>query len=125
MQITLKIDGKNKVFKQDKVNFKTIHMAIRWMKRFEDQKKMLAEVLQGNIDEGFDLSEHTDPFEDLEFTAELIVNFFDNQFTYDDLFNGLYINDIRELYGWAEKIFENIQGNYEKKTNKTVIPLKK
>ena len=100
-------------------------MAIRWMKRFEDQKKMLTEVLQGNIEDDFDLSEHTDPFDDLEFTAELIVNFFDNQFAYDDLFNGLYINDIRELYGWAERIFEHIQGKNKKKTNKTAIPLKK
>lgn len=118
MQIELKIDGKTKTFKQDKVNFKTIDLATRWMKRFEEQQKMLAEMLAGELGDDFDMSEEVDALEDLQYTAELIVNFYDNQFTYDDLYNGLFVSDIREFYQFASDIFDYIQGRYEKKTKK-------
>lgn len=121
MQITLKIDGKDKTFIQKEVNFATVSMAVEWMRKFGENQDMLVKYIEGQIDdENFDITDYSNPAEDLIFTAQLITQFFNGQFTYDELWNGLYVNEVQDFYQYAFDIFNYIQGQQEKKTNKPI-----
>lgn len=121
MQITLKIDGKDKTFIQKEVNFATVSMAVEWMRKFGENQDVLVKYIEGQIDdENFDITDYSNPAEDLIFTAQLITQFFNGQFTYDELWNGLYVNEVQDFYQYAFDIFNYIQGQQEKKTNKPI-----
>lgn len=110
MEIVLRIDGEDKIFKQDIINFKTMMMALEFQKKMEEQTKALTHSLVTKIDE--DISESIDygelfaPGQDLIESAKLIVAFFDGQFTYDEFIKGAYFRNISELYLIASDIFD-------------------
>lgn len=110
MEIILKINGKDKVFKQDIINFKTMLMALEFQKRMDMQTEILAKTLGTKIDEdvntNVDYGELFKPGEDLIESANLIVAFFDGQFTYDEFLKGAYFRNVSELYLIASDIFD-------------------
>ena len=111
MEITVKIDGEFKTFKQDSINFKTMMLAIEWSERMNAETKMLQELITKAIDEDLgdelqDYESQFDPSEDLEFTAELICSFFDGHFTYDDFIHGAYFNNVGDFYALGAEIFD-------------------
>lgn len=110
MEIVLKINGEEKVFKQDIINFKTMLMALEFQKRMDAQTEILAKTLGTKIDEevkaNADYSDLFKPGEDLIESAKLIVAFFDGQFTYDEFLKGAYFRNVSELYLMASDIFD-------------------
>ena len=120
MEITLKIDGKDKTFKQEKVTFQTMRKAMDYQERLLEQYEAIEQLAMKEIDDDIDYEEYeTDPKEDAEAAADLIVGFFDGQFTHDDFINGAYFGDITELYGTAQTImFEVLQPKTEETDSK-------
>lgn len=110
MQIILKIDGKDRIFTQNTINFKTMMMALEHQQKMERQIVALTQTLGSGIDESveneIDHSELFKPGEDLVACAHLIVAFFDGQFTFDEFYNGAYFETVADLYATATAIFE-------------------
>lgn len=110
MEIKVKIDGKFKVFKQTTVNFKTMFMALEWQEHMLKQQVELTRLatmaIEDSIDEDYEPEVELDGRNDLEFTTQLIVSFFDGQFTYDEFINGVYFQNIGEFYALGSKIYE-------------------
>ena len=128
MEITLVIDGKPNVFKQDKVNFKTMKKLIDYQDLIQaevESFKILAEhdVNDDVIDEieektGFDYDELVDTRNDLELSADIIVKFF-NQFTYEQFVDGAEFDSANDMYNLVGEIFDlafgSKQGNDKNK----------
>lgn len=109
MELTLKIDGKEKVFKQDKVTFRTIQKALDYQDLIIQNNRTMQALAGLEIDEEFDVDEYEqDPKKDLEQASDLIVSYFDGQFTYDDFLKGAYFETVHELYGIAHLIMLEI-----------------
>ena len=49
-----------------------------------------------------------DPKKDLDQASDLIVSYFDGQFTYDEFLEGAYFESVHELYGIAHLIMLEI-----------------
>lgn len=113
MEITLKIDGEEKRFTQDKVNFVTIQKALTWYNDYQKSIEMLQKYLNKGIeDDQDDLNDDDykpkDEFQQTKETAELIVSYFDKQFTYDDLINGFYVDTLSDFYAFGFNIVNEI-----------------
>lgn len=118
MQIKLKIDNKEVTFKQEKVTFQTMMKALDYQNRLLDQFKALEHLASVGIDEEVEEIEQ-DPKEDAEKATDLIVSYFDGQFTHDDFVSGAYFGSIRELYDMAEEVmYEILTAKEEKETLK-------
>lgn len=108
MEITLRLPTGDKIFTQNTVNFLTIKKALEWMKRFTSTQKHMIELAQAGI-QGEVLEEDDyeifDAEDDLTFTAELVVGFFNGQFTYDDFARYAYFNDVAEFYKLGQDIW--------------------
>lgn len=113
MEIEIKIDGKFKTFKQDKVTYKTLKKALEWKEVFQEQVQAMESYIKAGIDgevdeETAEVVKKIDDMEDLVRSAELIVSYFDDQFTFDDLINGYYINSLFEFHLKAQEIVASI-----------------
>lgn len=113
MEITLKIDGKEKQFNQQKVNFVTMRKALSWFEDFQKSAEVLKEYIDSGIDgepdeEILNNFQKKDEYEQLKETAELIVSYFDNQFSFDELINGLYVNTISEFHSIGYEIVSEV-----------------
>lgn len=111
MEITLRYPDGDKVFKQTEVNFVTMKKALEWAEQKEEQAKALSELFAKSIDEDIDEEtqayiERFDPYDSLEFTADLIVSFFAGQFTYDDFLNYAFFKNSVEYHEIAQGIFD-------------------
>ncbi|WP_273478268.1 phage tail assembly chaperone G [Ignavigranum ruoffiae] len=109
MEIILVIDGKEKRFKQDTVNYITIRKALEWKDRYQKQSELMNEYFESGIDGEPDPSiinesQYFDDYKELELTADLVVSFFNHQFTFDDFVNGYYVNNVREFHAIAFEI---------------------
>lgn len=134
MEITLVIDGKPTVFKQDKVNFKTMKKLIDYQDLIQaevESFKILAEhdINDDVIDEieektGFDYDELIDTRNDLELSADIIVKFF-NQFTYEQFVNGAEFDSANDMYNLVGEIFDLAFGSKQDNDKKQGKKLKK
>lgn len=111
MEITLRLPEGDKVYKQTEVNFVTMKMALEWAEMKEKQMKAITDLMSKSIDE--DVEEATeeyldqfDPYESLQFTADLVVSFFAGQFTYDEFLNYAFFKNSVEYYELAQGIFD-------------------
>ena len=109
MEIILVIDGKEKRFKQDTVNYITIRKALEWKDRYQKQSELMNEYFESGIDGEPDPSiinesQYFDDYKELELTADLVVSFFNHQVTFDDFVNGYYVNNVREFHAIAFEI---------------------
>lgn len=122
MEITLKINGKDKVFKQNKTTFYTIQKALDYQEAMLEQLDLLKELSNQEIDTEIDYSKfETDPREDVERSANLIVAYFDEQFTYDDFLKGAYFDNAQELHAMANEVmFEILDTKAEETDSKKV-----
>lgn len=130
MEIKVKIDGQFKTFKQTTVNFKTMYMALEWQDMVTKQQEALIAQIKSAIDEEVEEVEQEvdfDPYRDLTFTTELVVSFFDGQFTYEEFITGAYFNNISEFYKLGADIFEVVykqKETTEGKSKKKHSPLR-
>lgn len=111
MEIKVKINGEFKTFKQTTVNFKTMYMALEWQDMVTKQQQALLAQIKSAIDVEVEADEveeepEFDPYKDLRFTTDLVVSFFDGQFTHDEFISGAYFNNISEFYQLGADIFE-------------------
>lgn len=114
MEITLIFDGKEKVFKRDVINFKTMAMALDWHERISKEVQAHAELVQKAIDDPevdlsedfYNYGEEFDPKEDMTFTTDLICSFFEGLFTYDEFINHCYFKHISEFYQLGADIYD-------------------
>lgn len=117
-----------KTYRQDTVNFKTIHMGIQWFKRYNEEMQLLKQAFEEGLESNSIANQsQIDPLEDLEFTARLIVSFFDEQFTYDEFISGARFKSLSDLYAMAQKIVEFIYAQKQQadeQSKKPVTPLK-
>ena len=125
MKLDIKIGGKTKTFFQNEINFKTMRLALEWQERLDKQVAATMAMIQDNIeDETLSEEERAElfkPQEDLELSAQLIVSFFNDQFTYDEFIQGAFFPSAAGLYQMARDIFElafNQKEVAEKKSKK-------
>lgn len=103
MEITLMIDGKQKHFTQDKVNYLTIRKAMEWNENFKKEVNAFNEYLKSGIEGEYDpellefADKKTDP-EQLKETADLVVAYFNGQFTFDDFISGYFVKTISQFH---------------------------
>ena len=94
MKLDIKIGGKTITFVQNEINFKTMRLALEWQERLDKQVAATMAMIQDNIeDETLSEEERAElfkPQEDLELSAQLIVSFFNDQFTYDEFIQGAF-----------------------------------
>ncbi|WP_028124728.1 hypothetical protein [Eremococcus coleocola] len=110
MEIALIKDGKKTIYKQNKVNVATILKVLEWDKRTTATQNKILKMVQAGIDgeleeDDIDTSAFN-PNEDIEFTTDLIVGFFNGQFTYDEFINYAFFKHIGEFYDLASQIFD-------------------
>ena len=117
MEIKLKIDGEWKTFQQDTVNFATMVKVSEWQDELSKQMKAYSLILGTEIDE--ELSEedqklvdevmsNADKYEDMKRTTDLILAFFDGQFTFNEFATGCYFENIGEFYGIGRQIVDHV-----------------
>ena len=125
MEVTLIIDGKEKVFRQDKTTFATMLKALEYQEEMIRQIEWLEKMSQADIDDEIDFEEfETDPQKDVERSMNLIVAYFDDQFTYDEFSKGAYFKNAQELHKMAQEVMyeiltEKTEQTEVKKTKKT------
>ena len=109
MELTLKINGKETVFKQDKVTFRTIQKALDYQDLIIQNNQALQALASASIDDEIEYDDYEqDPKKDLDQASDLIVSYFDGQFTYDEFLEGAYFESVHELYGIAHLIMLEI-----------------
>ena len=109
MELTLKINGKDTVFKQDKVTFRTIQKALDYQDLIIQNNQALQALASASIDDEIEYDDYEqDPKKDLDQASDLIVSYFDGQFTYDEFLEGAYFESVHELYGIAHLIMLEI-----------------
>ena len=137
MKVKLLIDGKEKVFEQNTLTFKTIREAYAFQQKAVKEQELLMEIqikeqalslLTEPDDELADeLAELRETFnemnsaeQDMEDAVNLIVSFFNGQFTLDEFVNGCQFKNVAELYTMAQEIFSiafEQKNDVEKKPN--------
>lgn len=127
MEITLKIDGKEKVFRQEKTTFATMLKALEYQEALLSQIEMLEELSEKGIEDDIDYEKfETNPTEDVERSMNLIVAYFDGQFSYDEFVNGAYFDNAQELHRTAQEVMYEILTEKTKDTDiKKVKPQQK
>lgn len=109
MELTLKINGKDTVFKQDKVTFRTIQKALDYQDLIIQNNRSMQALASIGIDDEIEYDDYEqDPKKDLDQASDLIVSYFDGQFTYDEFLEGAYFESVHELYGIAHLIMLEI-----------------
>ena len=109
MELTLKINGKDTVFKQDKVTFRTIQKALDYQDLIIQNNRAMQALASIGIDDEIEYDDYEqDPKKDLDQASDLIVSYFDGQFTYDEFLEGAYFESVHELYGIAHLIMLEI-----------------
>lgn len=146
VKITLKIDGKNKNFVKDKLNLGALRKQAEFEEKMQEQIKFQSESyiyyqqmrrieeeaeekdiaieevegyedLKDSLDE---FGEKEEPISDVELFdefANLLLSVFDNQFTYDELLDGLMVEgSIADAY---QQIFGQQQAGKQTKKKTT------
>lgn len=108
MELGLVIDGKEKVFKQSTATFKTMKVALDYQELLIKQSEYFEIMANSGIDEDVDDSV-MDTEMNLDKAANLIVTYFDGQFTYDDFISSEFKN-ITEIYEIAYAVMAQILG---------------
>ncbi|MBX5315954.1 phage tail assembly chaperone G [Staphylococcus caprae] len=146
VKITLKIDGKNKNFVKDKLNLGALRKQAEFEEKMQGQIKYQSEVyvyyqqmqqmqeeaeekgIEVDEMEGFEelqksleeFGEKEEPATDVELFdefASLLLSVFDNQFTYDELLDGLMVEgSIGDAY---QQIFGQQQAGKQTKKKTT------
>lgn len=108
MEVVLKVNGKEKVYKQSTTTFKTMQKALEYQKLLSKQARYFEKIASAGITENID-EDDIDPMKDLYMAVELIVAYFDGQFTYDDFVNAEF-EDINDIYVIAFGVMQQILG---------------
>ena len=130
MEIQLKIDGEWKTFTQDRVNFATMLKVTEWQDELTKQMQAYSIMLSSGIDG--EVSEEdqkvideviadSDKYADMKKTTDLVLAFFDGQFTFDEFAHGCYFENIGEFYELGQRIVEHVmnqQSNFEEEDKK-------
>ena len=98
MELKLTLDGKEKVYKSGIITVRMFRRATEVRKAFIDEK-----FLGENY-----------PATDLDEAVQFIVEYFGNQFSVDDFYDGFMISDAQDLMVFFFKVLNNIQTNEEK-----------
>lgn len=110
MEITLTIGGIDTKFSQDFVSIATMKEAAKWMNDFDRTANLIDKLSKTKID---DLDEEDQEEARELFDAEtaidksmkLILVFFNDQFTYDELERGSKFKNVAELHQLAHDIY--------------------
>lgn len=113
MEITLKIEGKEKVFSQNVVNYLTIRKALDWQEMYNTSIRVYQEYINSGVDgepdpEILEEAELPDDYTMLKRTADLAITFYDGQFTFDEFVSGYYVNSIQEFYAIGIEILAEV-----------------
>lgn len=108
MEIVLKVNGKEKTYKQSTTTFKTMQKALEYQKLLSKQSRYFEQMATAGITDDVDDS-FIDPMKDLYMAVELIVAYFDEQFTYDDFVSAEFGN-INDIYVIAFGVMQEILG---------------
>lgn len=108
MELGLTIDGKQKLYKQSTTTFKTMKVALEYQQLLSDQFRFYSDVAQSEITDDIDDS-IMDPRNNLDQAVNLIVTYFNGQFTYDEFVSAEF-EDINEIYGIANAVMAEILG---------------
>lgn len=111
MELGLIIDGKEKMYKQSTTTFKTMKLAIKYQELMIEQMRYYEAVTNAKIDEKVDDSV-MDAEKNLEQAVDLIVAYFNNQFTYDEFVSAEF-KDINEIYQISYAVMTEILGTKE------------
>ena len=93
------------VLNEKETTFRTGKITVRMFRR-------ATEVRKAFIDEKF-LGENY-PSTDLDEAVQFIVEYFGNQFSVDDFYDGFMVSDAQDLMVFFFKVLNNIQTNEEK-----------
>lgn len=96
MELTLEINGKQKIFQQDKVSFLTMKKAIKYSKMLEKSYQNVADGEVGDAEE------------ESAMAVDLILAYFNGQFTYDEFVNSTTFATIGEVYELAMQIMMDV-----------------
>ncbi len=99
MEIELTLNGKKKTFKSQKITFKTFKSGTSILKRFTDE-----DFLENDYD-----------LNDLDEAVQLIVDYFNGQFTADEFCEGYMLEDAIDFMSLFQTILANIQMNNGKR----------
>lgn len=108
MELGLTIDGKEKVFKQSTTTFKTMKVALEYQDLLFKQMQYYDDVAGSSVEDEID-DGVMDPSTNLEKATDLIVAYFDGQFTYDEFISAEF-KDITEVYAIAYSVMSEILG---------------
>lgn len=111
VEIILKTNNKEKTYKQSITTFKTMQKALEYQKLLSKQAKYFEHIAIAGITEEVN-DDDIDPMKDLYMAVELIVAYFDGQFTYDDFINAEFEN-INDIYVIAFGVMQKILGTKE------------
>lgn len=96
IEITLNLEGKNKKFTQSK-------MTLGGMRRMAEMQKIIGQLqAEGNEEEN--------GLQMIDEMAETIVILFKNQFTFEDLVDGLEFETMEDFNDIVEDIFSKVGG---------------
>ena len=98
MELTLVLNEKETIFRTGKITVRMFRRATEVRKAFIDEK-----FLGENY-----------PATDLDEAVQFIVEYFGNQFSVDDFYDGFMISDAQDLMVFFFKMLNNIQTNEEK-----------
>lgn len=98
MELQLNINGEKRLFESGKITMKLFRKATRIHRQF------VKEELFG---EDF-------PESDFDKAVSFIVEYFGNQFTIDEFWDGYEISDSTEFFGFFLRVLNHIQTNEEK-----------
>lgn len=111
MELGLVIDGKEKMYKQKTTTFKTMKVALEYQELLTKQLEYFERMAQSSIDEEVD-DKIVNPAENLDQAVDLIVTYFNGQFTYDEFISAEF-KDINEIYEIAYSVMAEILGTKE------------
>lgn len=100
MEITLNIKDKEKKFKSKEITFRA------FLKGTDLMRKMNSGEFLGD---NYDLNEMNE-------AVELIINYFGNQFTQDDFYDGFKLEDSLDFFALFNEVLINIQMNDGKRS---------
>ena len=99
MEIEIIIDGKKKVFRSKEITFKVFRKGTEILPKFSSGEFM---------GDGY-------PMEELDEAVDLIVDYFGNQFTLEQFYDGFMMDDALDFIVLFKQVLMNIQMNNGKR----------
>ncbi|PKY91561.1 hypothetical protein CYJ27_02480 [Aerococcus christensenii] len=130
MELKLIIDGKEKRFKHNKTSLKVIRLA---NEMYVDMVRQLDNIAKMKLtdepeDEEVDFEKiNEDNLKEFDQYADLVIGYFSNQFTYDELINSPTFKNVSEFYMLGFQIIYELldkKRENEEENQKKLVKLK-